>query len=338
MASARKWVSLGVLALIALAGGSWGFFHWRHTRVFIHTENAYVRGHIYSVSSRIPGPLNTVDIVDNQEVKAGQVVATIDPKDYDVAIERAEASLAEAQARLATDEAKIAQARAQVEAAASQFDLAKIEKDRLSALYAKQSIPKQKYDQAVTAEAVAEAQQSAAKKTVSANQATLEESRRKVETAKAVLDQAKLQRSYCTIVAPVVGVVSKKSAEPGMVVAPGQPLCAVVPLDTADVWVEANFKETQLKNVRPGQRVKLWADIDKSRAYSGTVESISAGTGAVFSLLPPENATGNWVKVVQRVPVRIVLDEGTDPDHKLRLGLTVTVEIDTRGGQLPADS
>jgi membrane fusion protein, multidrug efflux system len=331
MPAARKWISLTVLALVALVGGVWGFVHWRHTRLFIHTENAYVKGHIYTVSSRIPGTLLSVDIQDDQEVKAGQTLATIDPKDYDAAANKAEASLNEAAAALAANQANIAQARAQVAALQSQLELARLEKERISALYARQSIPKQKYDQVVTGEQVAVAQLAASQKAVAAAEAGLGVSTKKVETAQASLEEAQLKRSYCTIVSPADGLVSKKSAEAGQVLAPGQPLCAVVPLAPGDVWVEANFKETQLRNVRPGQKVRLWADIDKGREYTGKVESIAAGTGAVFSLLPPENATGNWVKVVQRVPVRIRLDEGTDPEHRLRLGLTVSVEIDTRG-------
>ena len=147
--------------------------------------------------------------------------------------------------------------------------------------------------------------------------------------ASAGLAQAQLQRSYCTIVAPCDGTVSRKLAEPGMVVAAGQPLLAVVPLGQEDLWVEANFKETQLHRVRPGQRVRMKADID-GRIFTGTVDSLSAGTGAAFSLLPAENATGNWVKVVQRLPVKISLDRNADPERKLRLGLSVEAEIDTR--------
>jgi membrane fusion protein (multidrug efflux system) len=118
-----------------------------------------------------------------------------------------------------------------------------------------------------------------------------------------------------------------------MVVAPGQPLCAIVPLGQDEIWVEANFKETQLRHVKCGQPVKLVADVDEGRSFYGTVDSLSAGTGAAFSLLPAENATGNWVKVVQRVPVKIKLAQGQDPEHKLRLGMSAKVEIDTRGGE-----
>ena len=152
-----------------------------------------------------------------------------------------------------------------------------------------------------------------AEKTVSLGIASLEVSRMKVGTAQAKLEEAQLQRSYCAIVSPIAGVVSRKMAEVGNVVAPGQPLFAVVPLNVADIWVEANFKETQLRNVRPGQPCTLKADIDQTTEYRGTVDSISAGTGAAFSMLPPENATGNYVKVVQRVPVKIRIDPRPTP-------------------------
>jgi len=331
MAVRRKWVALGVMGIFVVAAALFGYGRWRHAQWHIETEDAYVRGHVYSVASRIPGTLLTLDVLENQAVEKGQTVAAIDPRDYDAALANAQAKLAESTADVAVKEANIAQARAQIAAVQSQLDLARADRARISALYERQSIPKQKYDQAVTAEAVAKAQLATIEKTVSLGTAGLGVSRMKVGTAQAQLEQAKLQRSYCTVVAPVTGVVSRKMAEAGNVVGPGQPLFAVVPLALDDIWVEANFKETQLKNVRPGQPCVLRADIDKGREVEGTVESISAGTGAAFSLLPPENATGNWVKVVQRVPVKIRINPGSDPGHKLRVGLSVQVSIDTRG-------
>ncbi len=330
MALQRKWVALLTLGIFLAAAAVFGYGRWRHAQWHVETEDAYVRGHIYSVASRIPGTLLTLDVLENQSVKAGQTIATLDPKDYDAAVVKAEASMNEAAADCSVKEANIAQAKAQVVAARSQLQLAQADLARIKTLYERQSIPKQKYDQAVTAEEVTRAQVAAAEKAVAYGAAGLEVSKKKTETAKAQLEQAQLQRSYCTIVAPVSGVVSRKMAEAGNVVAAGQPLCAVVPLDLSDIWVEANFKETQLKNVRPGQPCTVEADIDKSKVYRGKVDSISAGTGAAFSLLPPENATGNWVKVVQRVPVKIVIDPGADPEHKLRVGLSVHVSIDTR--------
>lgn len=330
MAVQRKWVALVFLGLFLAAAAVFGYGRWKHALWHIETEDAYVRGHIFSVSSRIPGTLLSLDVLENQAVKAGQTIATVDPKDFDAAVVKADASMNEAAADCAVKEANIAQAKAQLVAVKSQLQLAQADLVRIEALYGRQSIPKQKYDQAVTAEEVARAQVTTAEKTVALGSAALEVSRRKTETAKAQLEQAQIQRSYCTIVAPADGVVSRKMAEAGNVVAPGQPLCAVVPLELNDIWVEANFKETQLKNVRPGQPCTVTADIDKGKVYSGKVDSISAGTGAAFSLLPPENATGNWVKVVQRVPVKIVIDPASDPEHRLRVGLSVHVAIDTR--------
>lgn len=328
--NAKKWISLSVILGATLVGGAWAYARWRHSKVFISTDNAYVKGHVVAVASRIPGPLLSVEVRENQAVKAGQTLASVDPRDYEAALTRAEASVSEAQSALSLNEAQIAQAQAQLQAAESQQRLAELEKGRLSALYERQSIPKQKLDQVVTAEQVATAQVAAARKQVAAAQGVLGVSRSKVSVAKAAVEQARLQRSYCLITAPADGIVSRKMAEPGMVVAAGQPLLAVVPLGQEEVWIEANFKETQLRNVRPGQKVALKADIDDGHVFTGTVESLSAGTGSVFSLLPAENATGNWVKVVQRVAVKIKLDPASDPEHKLRLGLSVSAEIDTR--------
>ena len=140
---------------------------------------------------------------------------------------------------------------------------------------------------------------------------------------------AELTRSHCTIVAPVDGIVSRKSAQPGQVVAPGQPLAAVVPLEGEHIWVEANFKETELRRIRVVLPATFHTDVDSGREYRGWVDSLSAGTGAAFPLLPPENATGNWVKVVQRLPVRIAIDPASNADRSLRLGLSVHVEVDT---------
>lgn len=330
MAVKRKWVALLVLGSFVIAAALLGYARWRHAQWHIETDDAYVKGHIYSVASRIPGTLLTLDVLENQAVESGQAIATIDPKDFDAAVVKAEASMDEAAADCAVKDANIAQAKAQVAAARSQLQLATLDLARISALYERQSIPKQKYDQAVNAEAVAKAQLTTGEKSVSVGAAGLEVSRRKTQTAKAQLEQARLQRSYCTVVSPATGVVSRKMSEAGEVVGAGQPLFAVVPLNVEDIWVEANFKETQLKNVRPGQPCTLTADIDKNTVYRGTVDSISAGTGAAFSLLPPENATGNWVKVVQRVPVKIRIAPGSDPGHRLRVGLSVRVAIDTR--------
>lgn len=328
-AKAKKWFSLGILLLLVVIGAAIGYARWLHNQIFVTTENAYVQGNVYMVSFKVPGKILDVSVTDNQPVKEGDVIAALDPHDYDMMITSAEAKLAEMVSGLVTDEAMIAQYQAQVAAAKSELNLADTELGRVEALYKRESLPKQNYDRALAQQQVASAQLEAAKKAVAASQAKLVVSQAKVDGARASLESAKLQRSYCTVVAPVTGFISKKSGEPGQVVAAGQPLCAVVPLGLKDIWVEANYKETQLQRVRAGQKARVWADIDKSKVYTGTVESLSAGTGGAFALLPPENATGNWVKIVQRLPVRIKINPETDPNHELRLGLTVTCEIDT---------
>jgi Multidrug resistance efflux pump len=183
----------------------------------------------------------------------------------------------------------------------------------------------------VAAEKVARARHQAALKALAGARAALKTARRAVHEAEVALAMARLKRSYCTVRTPIAGFVSKKTAHVGQVVAPGQPLCAVVPLAGRHLWIEANFKETQLARIRPGQPVRFHTDVDPGREYRGVVESLSAGTGAAFSLLPPENATGNWVKIVQRLPVRIAVLPGSNRDHSLRLGLSVHVTVDTTG-------
>ena len=267
---------------------------------------------------------------ENDAVKAGQVLATLDPKDIEALRPRPAGPWAESRASMALNRSQIAQAQAQVRAAESQKALAELEQKRLEILVARESIPGQKLDQARTACQVATAQLDAAHKQVAAIQCGLQVSGSKEAQALASL-RAGAPAAVRTAPSPPPATASsrRKMAEPGMVVAAGQPLLAVVPLGQTELWVEANFKETQLRRVRPGQRVTLRADID-DEDIPGVVESIAAGTGSAFSLLPAENATGNWVKVVQRVPVRIRLAPGADPGHKLRLGLSVSAVIDTR--------
>jgi len=326
----KKRIVFGILFLFLLAGAATGWYRWKRAQILVATENAYVKGDVYAVSSKVPGTLTEVPVSNNEEIQEGAIIALLDPRDFDAAIVKAEAKVRQYEAAAEANRAAVVLARARVEASKRELDLAEIERNRISALYKRHSIPKQKYDQAVTAAEVAEVRLTADRRAVSLQEAKLplEESRR--AEAKAGLEIARLQRTYCTITAPVSGVVSRCSAEPGQVVAPGQPLCAVVPLDPSVLYVEANYKETQLKNVRPGQNAVVRVDVDPSREIRGTVESISAGTGAAFSLLPAENATGNWVKVVQRVPVKIRIDPADDPGHLLRLGLSVRVVIDTR--------
>ncbi len=325
----RKWISLAAILLVLLAIAAVLWRNWKHSEVHPNTEDAYVSGDVFSVSSRIPGTLLSVSVVENREIRKGDVIATLDPRDADVQVEQAETALAEARAALATRRADIEEKRAKSAADESRLELARTNLTRYSELARKNSVPRARYDDAVAAESVAAADLEASRKALAAKEAELGVAEQKVKVEETRLKNARLNRSYGTITAIVDGVVSKLTATEGQVVAPGQPLCAVVPLSGAHIWVEANFKETELKRIRPGQPATFRTDVNPGRVYRGKVEGISAGTGAAFALLPAENATGNWVKVVQRLPVRIAIDPESNKDASLRLGLSVHVEVDT---------
>jgi membrane fusion protein (multidrug efflux system) len=327
---AKKWISLAVILGVVAAIAAFAVRSFHRAEAHPSTENAYVSGDVFPVSSRIPGTLVSVEVGENEQVAKGQVVATLDPRDADMQIEQARTSLAEARSGLAKDRAQIEQARARIVADESRLALARTNLARFTELSRRDSAPRARLDDAVNAEAVAAADLSASQKALAAAEANLGVSEQKVKVQQARLETAQLNRSYCSIAAPCEGIVSKKSAQAGQVVNPGQPLLAIVPLGTTHVFVAANFKETELKNIRVGQRVRFHTDVTPGRTYEGWVESLSAGTGAAFSLLPAENATGNWVKIVQRLPVRIAVVPESDTDQSLRLGLSVHVEVDTQ--------
>jgi membrane fusion protein (multidrug efflux system) len=366
---AAKWVLIaGVIIIAALA-----VLVWRHYSARESTDDAQIDGHIAPISARVSGTVTNVYVNDNQYVKAGTVLVQLDPTDYRVAVERAQAELADAEAsaraartgvpvtstgtssQLRTAQADLAAAQDQVNAARARLreaearhNLTVQDLNRLKQLVARDEISQQRYDTAVTAEQQAAAAVDAARAAVSNAQSQVAQARAKVDSAstgpeqvsitrsrataaeatvarlRAALEQAQLNLQYTTLRAPINGVVSKKSVEPGQVVQAGQPLLAVVNLD--DLWVTANFKENQLKKMHPGQPATISVDA-YGRKYKGHVESIGGATGARFSVLPPENATGNYVKVVQRIPVKIVFEKGQDPDHLLRPGMSVVPTV-----------
>ena len=396
-----KWFLVIVAVLVVTAI----FAAWRYFATRESTDDAQIDGHIVPVSTRVGGTVVEVAVRDNQRVEAGTVLVRIDPKDYQVAVEKAKADLANAQAmalaattgvpiahtttgsQVSVSEAQVEMAQAGILAAEKQVGAAhsrasasaarlaeaqanstKAARDleRLKQLVAKDEISQQQYDAAVAAADAsqaavasrradaAESEQAvqvaeshlvqaraqldsaraglAAARTgpdqVTITRAQASSAQARVEMAQAALDQAELNLSYTTLKAPVSGQVSRKSVEPGQVIQAGQPLLALVPLE--DVWVTANFKETQLKSMRPGQPVTISVDALGGRNYRGHVESMSAATGEKFSLLPPENATGNYVKVVQRIPVKILFDKDQDPEHLLRPGMSVTPTVITK--------
>jgi membrane fusion protein (multidrug efflux system) len=394
----KRAVRLIVLALIVVAIIAaipiYAYYSVRET-----TDDAQVDGHIVPISPRISGTILSVLVNDNQPVKAGQELVELDPADYQVALEQAEAALASAEANVAessqnvpittintttqvrTTSSDVQQALAglraaeqavnaararlnasRAQAAQAEANAVKAQKDlvRYRELVEKDEISKQDYDTAVAAAQATTAQVDTAKAEVMVAQRALDQAMAQVDQARAALTaaevrnrqsqqvrsrqeqasearykqalamvkqrqaelaQAKLNLSYTVIRAPVEGIVSRKNAEPGMQVSPGQQIMALVPL--SDIWITANFKETQLKKMRVGQKVEISVDTYSGRKYHGHIDSIAAASGARFSLLPPENATGNYVKVVQRIPVKIVLEPGEDPEHNLRPGMSV---------------
>jgi len=396
----RVRIGIGVV-LLAIAG--LGIWLWL-TAGRESTDDAQVDAHVTQVAARVGGTITKVNVEDNQLVEAGAVLVELDPRDYQVAVDRMRAELADAEANaiaaqsnvpitsttatsnVTTARGGVTQAQSGVAASEKEVEAARArlvtsqarlreaeanatkaarDVERLRGLLSKDEIPQQQFD---TASASAEAQRAGADSArsqvaeaeagirvaesklaqsrageqqahaelataqtapsqITATKARATAAEARVQQARANLAQAELNLQYAVVKAPVRGVASKKGINVGQVVQPGQPLLAIVQLD--DVWVTANFKETQLKSMRPGQRSSV--DVDAlGREFNGKIDSIAGATGARFSLLPPENATGNFVKVVQRVPVKIVLDQGQDPEHLLRPGMSVTATVRTK--------
>jgi membrane fusion protein, multidrug efflux system len=367
-----KWI-VAALVIVLLTAGT---FIWHYYSVRESTDDAQIDGHINPISARVTGTVLNVLHDDNEVVQAGTLLVELDPKDYQVAVDRARADLANAQANAiaaevgvpltqTTSSSQLVAADAGVKGAERDIEAARAKLNDSQALYAKTSadlnrmemligkdeISHQQYDAAVAANNSAKAQVDAATAAIASAESHAAQSQAQAEAARTVPEQIKVTRAragaasaevqraisalaqaelnlkYTKIIAPVTGVLSKRSVEPGQTVQSGQPLFSIVNLD--DIWTTANFKETQLKDMKVGQKAKIKVDA-YGREFSGTVESIGGATGARFSLLPPENATGNYVKVVQRIPVRIRFDKGQDPHHELRPGMSVEPTVFTK--------
>ena len=385
--SRRRVIIIGVIALVVIIAG---LFYW-HSTYTEDTDDAQVDGNLYQVSARVAGQVVKVDVEEEQMVHAGDPIAEVDPADFQVALQQAQANLADAQAEyeqakvnvpitsvttrtqvltsgsdVQSAVAAVQQANAQAQAAQSRIDQAKataqksqIDVDRYTPLVAKDVISKQQYDQAVATAtanqaALIEAERSAsasqeqireaqarlaqarstaaqsvqtAPKQVAVQQAREQAAEAAVQQAQARVDQAKLNLGYTKIVAPITGIVSRKTVAVGANLSVGQALLTIVPLE--DLWVTANFKETQLKKMQINQPVEIEVDAIGGKTFHGHVRQIGGATGSSLSLFPPENATGNYVKVVQRIPVRINFDNlaQEDQNHGLRIGMSVTPKV-----------
>jgi membrane fusion protein (multidrug efflux system) len=326
----RAWI-IGLLALVVAAFAGYAFLSTRHR---VTTDDAQVEGHIVPVIARVAGYVSTVRVQENQSVRAGEILVQLDERDLSARLAEAEARVTSAQAVAGTEHgtgearARIAAARANVVQAESAVRKARADLDRYRTLAAHNIISRQQLDQAEAAAEATAAQLAAAKEQVLGASAAERAAGGQAEGARAARDEAALQLSYARITAPLDGVVSRKSVEVGQVVQAGQQIMDVVPL--SDIWVVANLKETQLRGVDVGDAVDIRVDGDPSAPHRGRVESISPATGAKFSLLPPDNASGNFTKVVQRVPVRIRFTGANDAAHPLRPGMSVKVTVHTR--------
>ena len=321
-----KLIILSVLVVVVL--GILLAIYVIHGFSTVTTDDAYIAGRIHSIASKIPGTVKRVLINDNQGIKNGDVLVEIDPLDYEARLREAQAAVEAEKARLLDSEAGIKAAAANLEMQEATLNQAKLDKNRADALYQENVIPKERHEKIMTAFDLALAQMKASREQLEKAKSTRELQKASVRQKEAALDIAKLNLSYTKIIAPCDGYITSKSVETGNQVQVGQPLMALVALD--DIWLVANYKETQLKRVKPGQPVEVKVDSYPGRIFTAKVDSIMAGTGAVFSLFPPENALGNYVKVVQRVPIKIVFDKTTDTRHVLRIGMSCIPSIITK--------
>lgn len=428
----RRPAFLIAAVIVLLIAAAVGIRYWLYARSHETTDDAFIDAHITAVSPKVSGYIAKVHVRSNQQVKKGDLLVEIDPRDYQAKLDQASAALAAGEARLKeaqtgveltrantqanvqqasgtvqqaraaveaqrasaaaertrvtqaraainSAQANLQQAQAQVDAAQAELVRARADVARYQELYSKDEVSRQRLDQAIATERTAEAQTEAARQRaaaaasqvnesqaaqrtaaetarraevqiggaqaqvreaqgklaaantapqqVAASQAQAQTASASLEQLRAAVAQAELELSYTKLYAPDDGRVTNKSVEDGALVQSGQPLMAIVP---GDVWVTANFKENQIGDVRPGQSVEITVDAYPDKVFKGHVDSIQAGTGARFSLLPPENATGNYVKVVQRVPVKIVFDEPPDSAHLLAPGMSVVPEVKVR--------
>lgn len=326
----KRHKALVILLVVAISGGWLGMKWWIKSRTHVETDNAFIEARIVPVSSKVPGTVTRVLVNDNQAVRRGDLLVELDEIDYRVQVEKATAGVGVAENETGGEYQKAAVARATVQLARARHDQAVLDLQRGEALFAREVIPKEQLDRLRTAKRMAESQLKEADEALKRALAEAglgggKGNRARILQKKAQLEEARLQLSYTRITAPRDGYITRKGVEPGANIQAGQPLLALVPLQ--DAWITANYKEGQLTHIRPGQRVEFTVDAYPGRRFTGKVDSIMAGTGAAFSLLPPENATGNYVKVVQRVPVKIVIDSNSDPEHLLRVGMSVVPTV-----------
>jgi membrane fusion protein (multidrug efflux system) len=336
----RKRMMTLLVIVILIAAIAYGLYYFLVARFHEETDDAYVNGNVVQITPQVTGTVIAVNADDTQTVKVGDPIVMLDPADSRIALQSAEANLGQVVRQVRGLYADDSQYQAQV--AVRQSDLSRAQDDLKRRMQVAQTgaVSQEEISHARDAVKSAQAALDASQQQLASNRAltanTTIASHPNVQAAAAKVRDAYLNNARNTLPAPVTGYVAKRSVQVGQRVAPGNPLMAIVPLNA--VWVDANFKEVQLKHMRIGQPVELTADVyGSSVKYQGKVVGFSAGTGSAFSLLPAQNATGNWIKVVQRLPVRIALDPQQLEKHPLRIGLSMQVEVsikDDTGGEL----
>lgn len=353
----RRRALTALAAVVIVVGGGWGLYEWLVASHYEDTDNAYVQGNVIQITPQIGGTVMAIGADDTDFVKAGQPLVQLDPADAKVALEQAEAALGQAVRQVRTLYANNGSLAAQValrqaDVVKAQSDIARAQDDlkRRQALSGNGAVSKEELNHSETtlanaksALAAAQAGVAAARENLASNRSLTDgtnvEDHPSVLAAAAKVREAYLATQRVAMPAPVDGYVAKRTVQLGQRVSPGTPMMSIVPLN--QLWVDANFKEPQLRNIRIGQGVKLTADLyGKKVEYDGKVAGLGVGTGAAFALLPAQNATGNWIKVVQRVPVRIALEPSQLKANPLRVGLSMDVEIDVRNqdGQMLAEA
>ncbi|HJV85225.1 MAG TPA: HlyD family secretion protein [Noviherbaspirillum sp.] len=325
--SRRKLFRWTAIVLILLVAAIFGYRYWRHSELYVSTDDAYLNAHTVEIAAQIGGQIVRVYVRDNQQVKAGDPLFDIDPQPYRLALDKAQAQLRLAEQSVAQQSAAVAAAEAQVAQRQAELQNAQSNNQRQQQLVRQGFLSKQGAEasrtQARTAAAALHAAQANLEQARSAL-GTTGENNASVKAAQAAVNQAQLDLEHTHVTAPTQGSVANLSLRPGNTVQAGAPLFALI--SNQEYWADANFKETELERVRPGAPATVTVDMYPDHPFHGVVESVSGGAGTAFSLLPPQNATGNWVKVTQRVPVRVRITD-PDPTYPLRIGTTATVEV-----------
>ncbi|MCI0998784.1 MULTISPECIES: HlyD family secretion protein [Ochrobactrum] len=338
----KRVVLPGVL-IVAVAAGLWyGYDYWTVGRFMVSTDDAYVQGDIASIAPKVTGYIDNIPVAANQRVKAGDVIFQLDPGDYQIALDEAEAKLStqkETLARIVAQttaaQATQQQAEAQKQAASAvltnaQSTLTRVQKLHETRFVAQADLDtaQSSLDQARANVANADAQIASAKANIDVLKAQYKETDSGTKSLELARDKAARDLAFTTLRAPFDGVVGNLSGKKGDLVSPGQKIAALVPV--GELYIDANYKETQLAEIKTGETAHIYVDAIDGTKFDGKVVSVAPASGAVFSLLPPENATGNFTKVVQRVPVRIAIPQDALDSGKIRAGLSVIVDIDTR--------